>query len=75
MKFNAKLMYVAAEAHVNKEGEPYWKLLFVDGVDPLNVITRDEKLVGFEGYKVYDCEFNYNTKYERLQLVSMRLPK
>lgn len=75
MKFKATLMYLGWEAHANKEGEAYWKLLLVDGVDPLNVITKDEKVVELEQYKPYECEFNYNTKYERLQLIGMHLAK
>lgn len=72
MKFRANLMFIGSEAHANKEGEAYWKLLFVDGVDPLNVITKDENIAGCQPYVPYDCEFNYNTKYERLQLLSMK---
>lgn len=71
MKFKATLMYMGNEQHVNKEGEPYWKVLFVDGVDPLNVITRDEKILACEPYKPYNCTFVYNPKYESLRLDSV----
>lgn len=73
MKFKAKMMYMGSEIHANKEGEAYWKLLFVDGVDPLNVITKDEEIANSEPVRFYECTFNYNCKYERLSLDTMVL--
>lgn len=72
MKFQSTLMYLGCETHANKNGEAYWKVLFADGVDPLNVITRDESVTLCDPYRPYDCTFNYNAKYESLTLVEMK---
>ena len=75
MKFQSNLMYIGFETCANKEEEAYFKLLFADGVEPLNVITKDEGLLENEPYRPYECEFNYNAKYERLQLTGMKPKK
>lgn len=73
MLLNAKLVLVGAEKYVSqKSGKEYSRLVFAQGADTITLLSSDLTLLTAPLYKEYACILSFNTRYNRLDLESVK---
>lgn len=73
MTMSSKMVLVGMEEKENEEkGTSYVMLAFVQGADTAKFMCKDEAVLKLPVFKEYEISFGYNTKYEKLSILSMR---
>lgn len=72
MVLTAKMVLVGTEPFKTAKGNDYVKVALAQGADTLDLLSTDFELLKAKPYVEYNCIFDYNTQYKRLQLESMR---
>ena len=73
MLLSAKLVLVGSEKYTSqKSGKEYSRLVFAQGADTITMLSSDLSLLTAPLYKEYSCMLSFNTRYNRLDLESVK---
>lgn len=72
MQLNAKMLLIGTEPYKTAKGNDYVKIALAQGADTITLLSTDLELLKLKPLQEYSCIFGYNTKYNRLDLESMK---
>lgn len=73
MLCSAKLVLVGIEKYVSqKTGKEYVRMAFAQGADTIAFLNDDMGMLNAPLYKEYNCQLSYNSRYNRLDLMSCK---